>query len=109
MEPKTKTAVLAFAKKVGQRYDVAEVVLYGSRARGRHGPDSDADVAVLIRGAKASRVDAAVEMADIAFDVMMDTGVLIEALPLWEEEWEHPERFNNSALIENIRHDGIRL
>jgi antitoxin ChpS len=48
-------------------------------------------------------------MAGIAFDVMLETGVLIEAVPLWEEEWAHPERFNNPALIENIQRDGIRL
>ncbi len=48
-------------------------------------------------------------MADIAFDVMLETGVLVEAIPLWEEEWEHPERFSNPALIENIRREGVRL
>jgi hypothetical protein len=39
----------------------------------------------------------------------METGVLVEALPIWEDEWEHPDRFSNPALIENIRHQGIRL
>ena len=48
-------------------------------------------------------------MADIAFDVMLETGVLVEAIPLWEDEWEHPERFSNPALIENIRREGVRL
>ncbi len=26
-----------------------------------------------------------------------------------EDEWEHPERFSNPALIENIRREGVRL
>jgi len=48
-------------------------------------------------------------MAGIAFDVMLETGVLIDPLPLWEDEWTHPERFSNPALIDNIRRDGIPL
>jgi hypothetical protein len=48
-------------------------------------------------------------MAGIAFDVMLETGVLVDAIPFWEEEWEHPELFSNPALIENIRREGVRL
>jgi hypothetical protein len=54
-------------------------------------------------------MDAAIDMAGIAFDVLLETGILVEALPLWEDEWEHPERFNNPFLIENIRREGVRL
>jgi hypothetical protein len=43
------------------------------------------------------------DMAGIAFDVLLETDVLVEVLPLWEDEWEHPERFNNPMLIENSR------
>ena len=90
-------------------FDLAGAVLFGSRARGGFRPDSDADIAVLLRGVPGQRVDEALKMADIAFDVMLDTGILIEAIPLWEQEWEHPERFSNPALIENIRREGLRL
>ena len=43
------------------------------------------------------------------FDVMLETGVLVDALPFWEDEWAHPERFGNPALIQNILRDGVRL
>lgn len=109
MDPKTERAARAFLQKVAGRYDVAGAVLFGSRARDDFRSDSDADIAVLLRGMRKPRVDAALDMADIAFDVMMETGVLVEALPIWEDEWDHPERFSNPALIENIRHQGIRL
>ena len=109
MDSKTEKAARTFLQRVSGRYNVTNAFLFGSRARGVFRPDSDADIAVLIHGAKSPRVDAALEMADIAFDVMMETGVLIEALPLWEDEWEHPEIFNNPALIENIRQEGIQL
>jgi uncharacterized protein len=88
---------------------VIGAVLFGSRARGEQRPDSDADLAVLLAGAQGSRLDTALHLADIAFDVMLDTGILIEAIPFWQEEWAHPERFSNPALIERIRREGVPL
>lgn len=109
MDSRTQMAARKFLQKASRRYNITGAFLFGSRARGSFRPDSDADIAVLLHGAKQPRVDTALEMAGIAFDVMMETGVLIEALPLWEDEWEHPEHFNNPALIENIRQEGLRL
>jgi len=88
---------------------VIATLLFGSRARGEQRPDSDADVALLLDGEHVSRVDVALHLADIAFDVMLETGILIEAIPLWEDEWAHPERFSNPALIEQIRREGVYL
>ena len=48
-------------------------------------------------------------MADVAYEVLLETGVLIQPLPIWEEEWEHPELFGNRDLLRNIRRDGVRL
>jgi predicted nucleotidyltransferase len=95
--------------RVGHHYTVSQAILFGSRARRNHHSDSDADIAVVIRGAHGSRSAVALEMAGMAFEVLLDTGVLIEARPLWEDELEHPERFGDPALIESIRKEGIRL
>ncbi len=88
---------------------VVGAVLFGSRARGEQRPDSDADVAVLLAGEHACRVDVALHLADIAFDVMLETGILVEAIPFWQDEWAHPERFSNPALLEHIHHEGVPL
>ena len=45
----------------------------------------------------------------LAFDVMLETGVLIDPLPLWEDELKRPETFSNPTLIENIKREGLRL
>lgn len=105
----TERAVRIFMAKVATQYDLVGAFLFGSRARHNHHPNSDVDIAVLLRGVRGRRVDEALKMADLAFDVMLETGILVEALPLWEDEWEHPEIFNNPALIENIRREGVRL
>lgn len=105
----TQYAAHTFIARISSQYDLAEAVLFGSRARQTHSPNSDADIAVVLRGPNGERADVAVNMAGIAFDVMLETGMLIEALPLWEDEWAHPEHFNNPALIANIQREGIRL
>jgi predicted nucleotidyltransferase len=105
----TEQTARVFLERVREHYDLAGALLYGSRARHDAGRESDADIAVLLRGASGARVDAALEMAGIAFDVMLETGVLVDAIPFWEDEWTHPERFANPALIANIRRDGVPL
>jgi hypothetical protein len=30
-------------------------------------------------------------------------------LPIWEDEWEHPEAYSNPRLLHNIDGEGIRL
>ncbi|MBK1650464.1 nucleotidyltransferase domain-containing protein [Rhabdochromatium marinum] len=112
MHPTIEQAARIFLQRVRERYDLSDAWLFGSQARQTAGGDSDADIAVLLRGARGApgaRVDAAVNMAGIAFDVMLETGVLIDPLLLWEDEWAHPERFENPALIANIHRDGMRL
>lgn len=101
------SAIRLFAGRLPAECSVSKVVLFGSRARGTHRRDSDADVAIVLRRPSGLRVPEALRMAAIAFDVLLETAVLIEALPLWEKEWEHPETFSNPRLIENIRREGI--
>ena len=47
-------------------------------------------------------------MAGVAVDVLLDTGILVQALPLWHNELAHPEQFSNPALIDTIRREGIQ-
>ena len=48
-------------------------------------------------------------MADVAFDALLETGVLVQAFPLWDGDLAHPERFTNPAVIHCIAAEGIRL
>ena len=105
----TERAARVFLGRVAGLYPIDQALLFGSRARRSHRQDSDADIAVVIAGEHGKRSTVAMDMAGIAFEVLLDTGVLIEALPLWSGELEHPELFGNLALIENIRRDGIKL
>ncbi len=105
----TDEAVRRLLGRITGRYDVAGAILYGSRGRGTHRPDSDADVAVLLRGEHRRRLPTALAMADIAYDVLLETGVNIAPLPVWMDERESSETYPNPALLRNIAQEGVRL
>lgn len=109
MDAQTEHAVRAFMQRLEGCFPVQELILFGSRARHTHDADSDADLAVVLEGALGNRNVIARYMAGIAFDVMLETGVLVEALPIWEDEFNHVEAFGNPALLRTILRDGLRL
>jgi uncharacterized protein len=105
----TQRSVEAFIALLPPDLCPLEIRVFGSRARQDHRSFSDVDVAIILSGASKDRVSVALSMADVAFDVMLDTGILVEALPLWEQEWRDPNGFFNPALIERIKQEGIRV
>jgi uncharacterized protein len=105
----TRGAAEDFVRRVGERYLVGAAILFGSRARGTHSVDSDADIAIVLEGPKIKGSAPLLDMAGIAFDVFLETGILVEALPLWRDEFERPETYSNPTLIENIRREGVAL
>ncbi|MBV9250084.1 MAG: nucleotidyltransferase domain-containing protein [Acetobacteraceae bacterium] len=68
----------AVAEAYGAR--VERIVLYGSRARGDHKPDSDYDIAVFIKD-PGSFYDESDRLAAITTDILEDTGAVISAMP----------------------------
>jgi uncharacterized protein len=103
----TRRSVDLFLARIAGDYPIAEAWLYGSRARGDARDDSDADVAVILKGPKQRTSPVAVEMAGPAFDVMLETGLLVSPFPVWEEDWRDPSRHGNPWLIANIKREGI--
>ncbi len=109
IDPATEHAARAFLARVLLQFDLVGAILFGSRARQDFRPDSDADVAVLLRGRPGKFLPTKLELADIAYDVLLETGIRVQAFPIWEEEWAHPERHSNPRLLHNIEHEGVRL
>ncbi|MDX1573809.1 MAG: nucleotidyltransferase domain-containing protein [Methylophaga sp.] len=110
IDPDTRAAVESFLDTIKQ-YDVIEAYLYGSRARGDHGTNSDADVAVILTGNHHDYnfLKVKLEMVDLAFAAIFETGILISPLPIWLDEWENSGNYSNPKLLENIRREGVRV
>lgn len=109
LDPPTEEAVKRFLARVPTRYGLGAAWLFGSRARGAFRPDSDADVAIVLHGRPEGFLDTKLELADIAYEVLLETGVRIHPLPVWKDEWEHPETYTNPRLLQNIGREGVRL
>lgn len=109
LDPATARAVQQFRRRLEADFAAKELIVYGSRARGDHRPDSDADVAVLLVGARKPFLDTKLKMSDVAYDILLDTGINISPLPVWLDEWEHPETYVNPALLANIAREGVRV
>ncbi len=79
LDPETRAALNGFRDLLARCYGkrLRGVVLFGSRARGDHRPDSDADVAVFIDDSDDPIRDQ-MDMAGEAYHIFLDQGLLIQ-------------------------------
>ena len=113
MQPDQKLveAIQKFASLAANRYCLVEVWLFGSRARGTHVEESDVDVAVILQGARRDQrfLDVKLDMSDLAFDVLLESGLNISPFPIWEDEWANSGSHTNPSLLHNIKNEGVLI
>jgi antitoxin ChpS len=107
--PAVLSAARDFARRVALVWPLQGAVLFGSQARGNAQIGSDTDVALLLKGTPGDFVTTKLALDDVAYDVLLDSGIRIQPLPIWEGEWTHPERYSNPRLLENIAREGLAL
>lgn len=75
----TLSAIASFRRMLASRYGgrLRGVVLFGSRARGDHRPDSDADVAIFV-DATSDPIAEQMDLAEDAYRVFLDEEILIQ-------------------------------
>src|SRR6516162_8426051 len=91
----------ALAEVYGDRLE--RVVLYGSRARGDHRPDSDYDIAVFIKD-PGSLGEEIRRLARVETDILWDTGAVINALPFPAVAYRE-----RTGFMHELRRDGRDL
>jgi uncharacterized protein len=91
----------ALAEAYGDRLE--RVVLFGSRARADHRPDSDYDVAVFVKdpGTLTEELD---KLALLTTAVLLDTGAVISAKPFYAGAYRA-----RTAFMHDVRRDGLDL
>ena len=82
---------------------IERVVLFGSRARGNARPDSDYDVAVFLKDLHGFGKEARM-IAEIETDILCETGIVINALPLQAGTYRQ-----RTGLMKELRRDGLDL
>lgn len=101
-------AIEDYARAVRQAYGarVKGIYLFGSRARGDHTPDSDADVAVVLQDRDWDFWAEVIHLSDLSYDVLMESGADIQGWPVNSSAWDDPHTHNNPSLIMAMHRDG---
>ncbi len=89
------------AKIYGERLD--KIVLYGSRARGDHKPDSDYDIAVFLRDMPELGREMA-RLAEVETDILYDMGAVISSMPFPAAAYRE-----RTGFMGEVRKDGRML
>ncbi|CAN7488507.1 nucleotidyltransferase domain-containing protein [Bosea sp. LjRoot237] len=108
-EPAVSRALAAYRQKLADSYGDRFVAayLFGSRARGDHRPDSDADVAVVLKAFEGTPMGEKMRLIDLAFDALTDAGLMIQPWPFTRIQWEGREPEGRFAdLLASARRDG---
>ena len=98
--------ILANIKQVVQELEpLAEIVLYGSRARGDVHEESDWDLLILV----PKNVDFKEEQRfrHKLFDLELEYGQAISTIVKSKKDWDGDFRF--TSLFHNINQEGVRL
>jgi predicted nucleotidyltransferase len=102
-----KEEILQWIKKTILKVQpTAEVILYGSYARGDYHKDSDIDLLVLLDKDKITRDDTK-DIHHNLYDVELETGIVICPLIYSKSGWNfrHPA----NPFYENVNREGVRL
>jgi antitoxin ChpS len=67
-------------QKISTRDDFAGAILFGSRARRSHNPESDAYVARLLAGTPGEFIQNKLEFDDLTNEILLDRGVRLQPL-----------------------------
>ncbi len=103
MKREDKKLVEEFAERVRQRFPDASIWVFGSRARGDAGPESDLDCLIVL-----DHVDRQADRAlrDIAWEVGLERGVVITTVVLDREEFQRGPA-SESTLVANVLREGV--
>jgi uncharacterized protein (UPF0332 family)/predicted nucleotidyltransferase len=107
LQPNERAAVQSFIDRLhaqlGER--IERTVLFGSKARGDSGSDSDIDILVVV-----DAVDRRFEtqVSGIASEVDLEYDVLLNTHPVTRERWQDFTR-RRAAFWLNVQRDGIEL
>ena len=110
-DPVAMEVVRELKRRLERRFGdrLAAVYLFGSRARGDHRPDSDADVAVFLKGALGDPFDVEREIVEDGYDLLLERGLYIQPWAFDAAVLGDPERARLPGLRDSVIREGVRL
>jgi predicted nucleotidyltransferase len=92
--------------KIHQKNPDAEIILFGSHARGDSNSNSDWDILVLLNNLTVDR-NLEKEYREALFDVELEVGEPISTFVFSKKDWE--TKHSITPLYLNVKQDGIVL
>lgn len=104
MNPKEQYIISLIKSKIKNKNSKAEVILFGSHARGQAHVDSDWDILILLDSIKVTR-ETEKEYREELFDVELEIGEAISTFVFSKKDWESIHSI--TPLYHSIKRDGI--
>jgi predicted nucleotidyltransferase len=107
-QPKTADVDLLrrCAKAIRQVVPDADVILYGSRARGDANEYSDYDILILVNGPTDMTLEA--HFLDRLFPLEVESGAVLTFMTYSRQQWDTP-LYRAMPFHENIDRDGVLI
>jgi predicted nucleotidyltransferase len=115
LKPPTDTqvddALAQFAAATRKQYGdrLYGVYLFGSRARGDHRADSDADVAVVLEDGDWIEWKERWKLNRIAYEHCLENGIVIQPWPFSISRWQSQNLQSSTGLIVSARRDAVPI
>ena len=102
-----ETYIISLIKsKIQSKNPDADIILFGSHARGTANQDSDWDILILLKSSSVSRKEEQEYRHEI-FDIELETGEPISTFVFSKNDWE--TKYSVTPLYYNITREGIKI
>ena len=107
LTPEEQTWVEAYRKSLDERLpgQIERLVIYGSKARGESGPDSDVDILAIIRAGDRRLKKA---LSFLGYDLAIGTEVVPSIQIYTVAEWSRLAQ-RQSVFREAVEHEGVSV
>jgi len=106
MNKKERDITQKIKSRIRQKNPFADVILFGSHARGQSHKDSDWDILLLLNQPFVNRLIEK-EYRDDLFDVELEIGEPISLFVFSKSDWE--QKHDITPFYQNIKREGILL
>jgi uncharacterized protein len=106
MNQQEKNIAHLIKQRIKKKNPSADIILYGSHARGQSHNNSDWDILILLNQSNVSRLIEK-EYRDELYEIELEIGEAISTFVFSKNDWEM--KYKVTPLYLNIKKDGIHL